>query len=137
MPFRVDVTDPVRESYSLMGSSDKALEPVRRVVRGDASYRELSTVGFEVTLDPPALRGPSMEIAELPLRDLATGLLDHWTLGTDLHDWATVMLMASVIQFAEAESDDETALLSALWSASANEPLTEAAIAVARRVASA
>jgi hypothetical protein len=120
-----------------MHSSDETTELVRRVVRGEVSYRELSAVGFDLTIDPPTLRGPSLHIGELPLRDLAIGLLHHWTRGTDLHDWATVMLMASDIQFVEAESEDEAALLDALWAASANEPLTEAAIAVARRVASA
>ncbi|MGE0308469.1 MAG: hypothetical protein AB7Q27_22235 [Acidimicrobiia bacterium] len=43
--------------------------------------------------------------------------------------------MASDIQFVEAETPDEEALLDALWSASENEPLSESTIAVAHRVA--
>ena len=120
-----------------MGDDDAVTELVRRVVRGESSYRELTSVGFEISLDPPALRGGSMPLGDLSLSDLATGLLHHWTLGTELRDWAIVMLMASDIQFVEAETPDEEALLDAVWSASANEPLSDDSIAVVLRLASA
>jgi hypothetical protein len=72
---------------------------------------------------------------ELPLADLAAGLLRQWALGTTLREWAAVVLMLSDVQFQEAESPDEDRLLDAVWSASAGEPVPDDALRLARQLA--
>lgn len=52
------------------------------------------------------------------------------------YPWASCP-SATDIQFVEAETPDEEALLDSVWSASANEPLSDGSIAVALRLASA
>jgi hypothetical protein len=54
-----------------------------------------------VCLDAPVSEG-----VELPLADLAAGLLRQWALGTTRREWAAVVLMLSDVQFQEGESLD-------------------------------
>jgi hypothetical protein len=110
---------------------------VRAVVRGERPIDDLAHVGVLIKqteqgrrIDVPAELGVA-----LPLQDLAAGLLTSWARGTDLRDWATVMLMLSDVEFAEKDSSDYEILLEALWAASAGEELPEEWIVVARRLA--
>jgi len=71
------------------------------------------------------------------MRDLATGLICHWTFGTELSEWAATVLMADCVAFPEDLSPDEDAVLGLLWDASSGNDLTDEQVAQARRLASA
>jgi hypothetical protein len=98
---------------------------LRAFVHGEVSTDALARLGYNLTGQVGALRlnAPVAEGVELPLADLAAGLLRQSALGTTLREWAAVVLMLSDVQFQEAESTDEDRLLDALWSASAGEPV--------------
>jgi hypothetical protein len=141
------ITDTARDRHIECGASVGSLwqsevvttqdAVVRAVVRGERPIDDLAQVGVLVKntergrrIDVPAGFGVA-----LPLQDLAVGLLASWARGTELRDWATVMLMLSDVEFAEMDSSDYEMLLEALWAASAGEELPEESIAVARRLA--
>jgi hypothetical protein len=110
---------------------------LRAFVRGEVPTDALAHLGYNLTGQVGALRldAPVIEGVELPLADLAAGLLRQWALGTTLREWAAVVLMLSDVQFQEAESPDEDRLLDALWSASAGEPVPDHALRLARQLA--
>jgi hypothetical protein len=110
---------------------------LRAFVRGEVSTDALTRLGYNLTGEVGWLRldAPVSEGVELPLADLAAGLLRQWALGTTLREWAAVVLMLSDVQFQEAESPDEDLLLDALWSGSAGEPVPDDALRLARRLA--
>jgi hypothetical protein len=113
-------------------------EYVRQIVRGEVSFRDLSALGVQLTENGKHLTySRPLVLDELSLSDLAIGLTTHWLRGSELREWATVMLMLSDIQFVEAESSEEETLLGALWAAAAGEDVDESALALARRLASA
>jgi hypothetical protein len=109
---------------------------LRAFVRGEVSTDALARLGYNLTGQVGALRldAPVSEGVELPLADLAAGLLRQWALGTTLREWAAVVLMLSDVQFQEAESTDEDRLVDALWSASAGEPVPDDALRLARHL---
>jgi hypothetical protein len=110
---------------------------LRAFVRGELSTDALARLGYSLTGQVGALRldAPVSEGVELPLAELAAGLLRQWVLGTTLREWAAVVLMLSDVQFQEAKSTDEDRLLDALWSASAGEPVPDDALRLARQLA--
>jgi hypothetical protein len=75
-------------------------------------------------------------MVELPVSDLAHGLLVHWSRGSTLQEWASILLCLDVIQFVEAESPEEDRLLEALSQASAGEPIADHDLALARTLTS-
>jgi hypothetical protein len=79
---------------------------------------------------------PDFPTVELPLSDLAHGLLVHWSRGSTLQQWASAVLCLSDIQFVEAESPDKDRLLEALWDASAGQPIADHDVALARALTS-
>jgi hypothetical protein len=109
---------------------------LRRLVRGEEDPRaavEALGIKFHDSSGAMALEVPAdVDVVELPLSDLARGLLAHWTRGTSLREWASLVLMLDIIQFFEAESPEEDRLVKALWAASAGEDLDEGSLAVAR-----
>ena len=109
---------------------------LRAFVRGEASTDALARLGYNLTSEVGGLRldAPASEGVELPLAELAAGLLRQWVLGTTLREWAAVVLMLSDVRFQEAESPDEDRLLDALWSASAGEPVPDDALRLARQL---
>jgi len=110
---------------------------LRAFVRGEVSTDALARLGYNLTSEVGGLRldAPVSGGVELPLADLAAGLLRQWALGTTLREWAAVVLMLSDVQFQEAESPDEDRLLDAVWSASAGEPVPDDALRLARQLA--
>ena len=112
-------------------------EQLRRIVRGEESFRELERLGVQLSSDARELRSPPIPASEIPLADLAIGFIAYWARGTDLREWASVMLMMADIQFIEAESSDEDAVLEAVWTASAGEDVDDSTLAVVQRIASA
>jgi hypothetical protein len=110
---------------------------LRAFVRGEVPTDALARLGYNLTgdVDPLRLDAPVIEGVELPLADLAAGLLRHWALGTTLRGWAAVVLMLADVQFQEAESPDEDRLLDALWSATVGEPVPDDAVRLARQLA--
>ncbi|HEX5614868.1 MAG TPA: hypothetical protein VFZ83_06895 [Acidimicrobiia bacterium] len=129
--------DPLGIGHSALVSDT---ERVRRIVRGEVSCRDLSALGVSLTETEDGQQltySRRLILDALPLSDLAIGLHAHWRMGTELREWATAMLMLSDIQFVEAESSDEEALLEGLWAAAAGEAIDESTLALARRLASA
>jgi hypothetical protein len=110
---------------------------LRAFVRGEVSTDAVTRLGYNVMgeVGGLCLDAPVREGVELPLADLAAGLLRQWALGTTLRQWAAVVLMLPEVQFQEAEGPDEDQLLDALWSASAGEPVPDDALRLARQLA--
>jgi hypothetical protein len=112
---------------------------LRQLVRGeDEPLKVVQQLGGSLSGQPGLLRvdlPADVPVVELPRSDLAHGLLRHWSRGTSLQEWATVVLAVDVIQFVERESPSEDRLLEALWSASAGEPIADDALALADSVA--
>jgi hypothetical protein len=110
---------------------------LRAFVRGEVSTDALAPLGYNLTGEVGArcLDSSVTTSVELPLADLAAGLLRQWAMGTTVREWASVVLMLSNVQFLEAESHDEERLLDALWSASAGEPVSDDVLTLARQLA--
>ena len=113
-----------------------AVEAVE-VVRGERPIDELAHVGVLVadTEHGRRIEVPAGFVVALPLVDLAVGLIASWARGTQLREWAAVMLMLSNIEFSDMDSSDYEMLLEALWAASAGEEIPEESLAVAKRLA--
>lgn len=109
-------------------------EALRRFVRGDAGLQALYAIGVAIGADGAAVSVPALDAEELPLSDLAHGLLQRLTAGIDLRTWARVVLALSDVQFIEAETADEETLLDGVWTAAAGEPIPEAALLIACRL---
>lgn len=114
-----------------------ARELLRGVLRGEVDVERLTDVGVETKDAGGGVRiSTAVQHAdEFTLTDLATGLVAQWARGTSLRRWASVILMVDAFQFEEAESEEEQILLDALWTASAGEPVDDAALNLARELA--
>jgi hypothetical protein len=114
-------------------------ETALAVARGDAPWDALQSLGVEIIVDPERIemRFPhALPDAKASVRDLALGFIRHWTLGSDLREWATVILGADFIDFVDLDDHPHhDVLVEALWSASAGESVPRESIAVIRRVA--
>jgi hypothetical protein len=111
-------------------------EVARAVVRGDRPVDALADVGIgiENTAAGRRVTTPAGFLVQLPLADLAFGLLASWARSTELRDWASVIMMVSDIEFADIETDDGVTLLDALGAAAAEEEVPEQALDVARKL---
>lgn len=109
---------------------------LRGVLRGEVDIERLTHIGVEIEADGGGLRiSTAVQHAdEFTLADLATELVTHWARGTSVRRWASVILMVDAFQFEEAESEEEQILLDALWTASAGEPIDDAALNLAREL---
>jgi len=110
---------------------------VRAVVRGDRPIEALSGAGIQLESTKGGLRVdiPAGFKVELPLVDLAFGLLASWARGTELREWASTILAVSEIEFTEIDSRDGEALLDALWTAAAGEGVSDVSLEAARQLA--
>lgn len=112
-------------------------EIVRAVVRAEQPVDTLADVGVLVDNVDGVRRieVPAGFAVMLPLVDLAVGFVASWATGTELREWATVMLMLSDVEFTDSGSSDYDQLLEGLWAASAGEEVPEESLGVARRLA--
>lgn len=111
-------------------------EVARAVVRGDRPVEALANLGIEIENTGAGRRvtTPAGFLIHLPLADLAFGLLASWARGTELRDWASIIMMASDIEFDDIETDYGVTLLDALGAAAAGEEVPEEALDVARKL---
>jgi len=114
-------------------------ELIRSVVRGDLDLWALEKIGVVLEGEPPLMalstRG-HVPMVEVELSDLAYGLLARWAKGTDLAKWATVLLDADFIHFANEDAVSWGTLVDALWAASFFGSVSDEALALARSMAS-
>jgi hypothetical protein len=119
---------------------DTAQALLRGLVRGDEDpFDVVRRLGGIVSGSAGSLRlqlDPDFPTVELPLSDLAHGLLVHCSRGSTLQQWASVALCLNAIQFVEAESPEEDRLLEALWDASAGQPIADHDLSLARTLTS-
>ena len=117
-----------------------AAQLLRGLVRGDEDPLDVvRRLGGIVSGSAGSLRlelPAGFPMVELPVSDLAHGLLVHWSRGSTLQEWASILLCLDVIQFVEAESPEEDRLLEALSQASAGEPIADHDLALARTLTS-
>ena len=112
-------------------------EVARAVVRGDRPVEALTDVGIGIEFTETGRRVTTPAeflVRRLPLADLAIGLLASWARGTDLRDWASVIMMVPDIEFDDIETDDGVTLLDAIGAAAAGEEVPQAALDVARKL---
>ena len=113
-----------------------ACEILRAVVRGERPLDALTGVGVRLTFGDGGFRAevPEWLGTEIPLADLARGLLSTSARGPELRKWAFTVLALDA-DFDEIDSTDGAALLDALWSASAGQAVSEQSLEVARQLA--
>jgi hypothetical protein len=114
-----------------------AHELIRRVVRGEEAPEALVEFGLRIDSINGSMTVTSptgMVVPPCPLSDLARGLLTNWAIGTKLRTWATAVLLFDEIQFIEADSQQESRLLDALWAAMVDEPIDDDALDLARQL---
>ncbi len=114
---------------------------IRAFVRGDGSWRDLEPLGIRVTFSDDGCEVEGHAPITAPtIGDIARGLLSL-VRGpkSELQQWAAVLLAgSSFIDLSQLERQPQwDLLLSALWDASAGDPVPEQAIWVAETLANA
>lgn len=111
-------------------------EVARAVVRGERPVQALADVGIGIENTEAGRRVtiPTGFLVQLPLTDLAFGLLASWARGTELRDWASVVVTVGDIEFDDIETDCGVTLLDALGAAAAGEGVSTEALEVARKL---
>lgn len=120
-------------------SEDAVTKLLLDVVRGDEEWPKLVTIGITIRMDPSRC-----EIDELPgiadavpkSSEVATGFVRNWALGSELHDWARVVLRVNAIDLRELEEDNRgQVLLDALWTAAEEGSISDEVIESIRQLA--
>jgi hypothetical protein len=111
---------------------------IAEFIRGQRPWRDLEALGVRIAFsdDGCDIEG-SPEIVKPSVRDLAQGLLHHLDGPPhELQRWAAVILAGSAfIDLSDMEAHPEgDRLTSALWDASAGDPVDEHAALVARAI---
>jgi len=113
-------------------------EILRFVLRAEEPPETLTGLGFSIEGDALNLRveypSGQANVETFPLSDLATGLVRAWAHGTDLHLWASVVLMVDWIDVDDLDSPEGEVLRDALWSAAGGDQISDEALTVARRL---
>jgi hypothetical protein len=108
-------------------------------IRGERPWRDLEPLGLRIAFsdDRCEIQG-STSVVTPTIKDLARGLLNHISDPVHLRQWAAVVLAGSeFIDLKQIERDPQGELIiDALWEASAGDPVPEAAVATATRLAS-
>lgn len=128
--------DPVQK-YTIPGLKQILARAIQLdVVRGERPLDALAELGVSLSFGEDKFQAdvPHGLNVEVPLADLAHGLLNVHTRGTELHRWAFTVLALDV-DFEGIDSTDGQALLEAIGSASAGEAVTPQALELAHRLA--
>jgi hypothetical protein len=120
------------------GAAMSERELIRSIVRGDTDLTELEKIGVVFEGEPPLMalltRG-HVPMVRVELSDLAYGLLATWAKGADFAKWATVLLEADFIHFANEDSLSWETLVEALRAASSVGSVPDEALDLARTMA--
>jgi len=109
------------------------------VVRGDEEWQKLLTIGITIRMDPSSceIEEPAGITDAVPkMSELACGFIRNWALGSELHDWARVVLGINAIDLKALEEDDRgEVLLDALWTAAEEGSISDDVIELIRQLA--
>jgi hypothetical protein len=115
-------------------------DSLRGFLRGEHPSDVLRELGFTIDGTPGNLSvdypSPNDEsICTFPIGDLARGLLVVWARGSELQEWASLVVMVDWIDIEDIDSPDGGALWEAIWSAAGGDEVTDNQLNIARRLA--
>lgn len=118
-----------------MRSALQDRQRILQIVRGERPWADVRSIGMTVTLEPTGYVAdvpPGLDDATAGATDVARGLLRHLAQPRELRAWAFVVLTSPINLALEDNPAGET-LLDALHAASFGEPVSEEAVALAKR----